>query len=107
MFLAISEIAVAMNVASVRVKPSLSASSRPAWRATTVSASDVSRTSISSPTAVARSALEELEASLEVKRRIDRIQAQAEPGHSHGNLGPDPHHDRLCSTELVRTGDGA
>src|SRR5438045_8431971 len=110
MFLAISEIAVAMSVCSVLEKPQPAASSRPFCRATTTSISRTIGTRCSagiirfprfSPT------LQDLEPLLEIERGRDALERQSELHHGERHLGLDTDDDGIGSAELGRVGDSA
>src|SRR5512143_352731 len=111
MFRATSEMAVAMSVCSVFERPLAAASSRPFWRAVTMSPSCSMGTSVSpkpSP-AIARAPLEllvhERHAQLEVERGRYALQRQAELDHREGHVGLDPDHDRLRAAQPRSVGD--
>src|SRR5438477_12266804 len=98
MLRATSEMAVAMNVRSVREKPIRSASSRPFCRATTMSLSVVIGMTRSSATAVAAPhpgpLVQEREALFEVQGGVHVLQAHPELDHGESHLALDPHDDR-------------
>src|ERR1700704_3546016 len=112
MFRASSEIAVAMSAESVEPNPSAFASSRPFWRATTMSISELIRTCIScvidsafDVTASGRSALpgdseiEELEPFLEVQRGGHAFERQAELCHGEHDVWLDADDHRLRAAQ--------
>src|SRR5437660_430654 len=109
MLRATSEMAVAMNVRSVREKPIRSASSRPFWRATTMSASVVIGMTSSSATAVAAPhpgpLVQEREALLEVQGGMYVLEAHAQLDHGERHLGLDPHDDRDRASKVGHVGD--
>src|ERR671936_416614 len=80
---AISEIAVAMSVASVRENPSCVASARPSARAGTRSESEPIGTRISSPIlgVPLHSPIEHRERLVEVERGMERLEVQVELHH--------------------------
>src|SRR5437762_2049174 len=104
-----SEMAVAMKVRSVRVKPIRSASSRPFCRATTMSLSVVIGMTSSSATAVAAPhpgpLVQEGEALLKIQCGVDVLQAHPELDHGEGHLRLDPHDDRDRAPEVRHVGD--
>src|SRR5688500_7719012 len=106
MFRAISEIAVATNVASVRVRPMRNAASRPRWRATTVSASDLISTRISASSGRS-SPVEEFKARFEIESCVNSVQPKAELAHGGGNVGLDPDDDGLGAAQAVCPCHGA
>src|SRR5512144_875730 len=97
-----SEIAVATSVCSVRDSPRAAASSRPFWRAVTMSASPSIGTWVSTPIAAPprRLAAREREPLLEVERRRDAVEREAELHHRERDLGLDPHHHRPRAAQL-------
>src|SRR3990172_4124052 len=107
MFLATSEIAVAMRVCSVVDSPLAAASSRPFWRAVTMSPSCSMGTDVSWAMAAApwQPLTHEGEALLEVERGRHALQRQAELDHGEGDVGLDAHHDRLRAAQPRRVGD--
>src|SRR5262245_28741440 len=119
MLRASSEIAVAITVWSLREKPRPAASSRPRWRADTMSAADAIRTTISPAdsargcrslamrTGGLRLPVEISQPLLEVEGRGDVAEGQAELDHREGDLRLDPHDDRLRSPQADHVGDGA
>src|ERR1700704_5505134 len=93
MLRAISEIAVAMIVRSVPANPICEASSRPFMRAVTTSPSRAIGTQVSSGATVAapaRSAREQFHALLEIERRGNIVQCQAQLHHGECDVGLDP-----------------
>src|SRR3954465_15574535 len=101
---AISEMAVAMSVCSVREKPVDAASSRPFWRALTMSCSLSigTRSSVGMTTASLPDLAQEQDALLEVERRIDAIEREAELHHGKGDVRLYPHDDRVGAAKLRR-----
>src|SRR3989441_7395803 len=105
MFRASSEIAVATTARSVEGNPHWDASSRPFWRAETMSTSR----SIDTRTSSAMSAnlmpgalplpVKVGETFLEVERRRDPLQREPQLDHREGDLRLDPHDDGLRSTQ--------
>src|ERR671932_2235453 len=92
MFRAISEIAVAINVASVRVKPSRSASVRASARAGTRSASEAMRTRTSSPAIPAVplcELVEHCDRLVEVEGSAKRLEVEVEVHHCDRDVGLD------------------
>src|ERR1051325_987432 len=90
MLRATSEIAVAMRVASLAGKPAWVASSRPFCRAATMSASWSIPTRVSACTATSRQrGSQNREAVLEIERRVDPVEPEAELHHGGGDLGVD------------------
>src|SRR5579862_3418762 len=106
MFRATSEIAVAIKVRSVPLNPMFRASSRPFWRATTMSESCRIGTRISLATAAApRCRLPQaVQTFLEIKRRVDSFQGEPELDHREGHVRLDADHDRSRPPELDRVG---
>src|SRR5438093_5885953 len=101
MLRASSEMAVAIRVASVPENPSSVASSRPICRACTRSASEPMAISASSTGAIdIPSPVENVQALLQVQRRVDPFQAQPELHDGEGDLGPDPHDDGVRPPKL-------
>src|SRR6266581_985350 len=102
MLRATSEMAVAMKVRSVRVKPSRSASSRPFCRASTMSVSAAIGMTTSSATAVAAPhsgpLVQKGEALFEVQGSVDILEAHPELDHGERHFGLDPHDDRGRAT---------
>src|SRR5690242_15229128 len=88
MFLATSEIAVAMRVRSVALKPTCAAISRPFWRAVTMSESCPMGTRISLDTAFPprRRLLEQFQSLFQVERRLDPLEREAELDHGEGHV---------------------
>src|SRR5215211_6926008 len=91
MLRAISEIAVAMSVASVREKPSLVASARPCARASMMCSSESIGTCTASSTVmrVLHQSVEHLETLLEVQGRVHGLEVELELHHRHRNVGLD------------------
>src|SRR3954471_18562069 len=91
----ISDIAVAIRVASVREKPSRPASARPSPRATTMSASTAIGTVTSSAIAAVppRVAVEQGQRLLQVERRLQRLEVEAELDHGHRDVRLDADDD--------------
>src|SRR3981081_871644 len=108
MLRATSEMAVAMKVRSVLENPSFSASSRPFWRASTISVSAAMGIRASPSTAVAaprpRPLVQVGEALLAVQGGVDVLQAHTELDHGEGNLGLDPHDDRDRPSQVGHMG---
>src|SRR5436309_2792528 len=92
MLRAISEIASAISVWSVLVNPTLAASSRAFWRAVTISVSCAIAICASSTTVTAqpRDAPQMSHAFLEVERRGDAVERQAQLYHRERDIGLDP-----------------
>src|SRR5919199_6835080 len=91
MLRAISEIAVAMSVPSVREKPSLVARARASARAGTRSSPDPISTRTSSATLVVPPcpAVQERERLGQVERGVEGVQVKVELDHRDGHLGLD------------------
>src|SRR3954471_23289677 len=91
----ISDIAVAIKGASVREKPSRPASARPSPRATTMSASTAIGTVTSSAIAAVppRVAVEQGQRLLQVERRLQRLEVEAELHHRNRDVGLDADDD--------------
>src|SRR5262249_47955853 len=101
MLRATSEIAVAMRVASLAGNPARVASSRPFWRAATMSASSSMPTRVSADTTTSRErGGEDREAILEVERRVDAVESETELDHGGGDLGLDARDHRLRAAQL-------
>src|SRR5215217_4320457 len=92
----ISEIAVAMRVASVRENPRRVASARASARAATRSASAlISTTTSSSICRLCPEPVEDGEGLVEIEGRSERCKVEVEMGHRDRNIGLDPDNDRL------------
>src|ERR1700716_3399560 len=102
MLRAISEIASAIIVWSMLENPVAAASSRPFWRAVTMSVSRSIETHISTGTmtALPRDFAEVREALLKVEGRCHALQRQTELDHREGDVGLDTDHDRAGTTKL-------
>src|SRR6059036_3152023 len=102
MLRAISEIAAEITVASPCEKPISSASARPSWRAATMSRSASIAMRRLAPTGPARRCMliQEQEAFLEIERRRDGGEREAELHHRERHLGLDPDDHRLRTAEL-------
>src|ERR671930_1407571 len=109
MLRAISEIAVAIRVASVREKPSSVASARPCARAGTMSESETIGTRISSPILgiPPRPSVEHRERLVEIERRVKRLEVQVELHHRDRDVGLDPDDHGLCAAQPRGDGDRA
>src|SRR6266702_1035803 len=109
MLRATSEMAVATSVCSVIERPLAAASSRPFWRAVTMSPSCSMATLVSPAMApVPRGAfIHQQETLLQVERRRDPVELQPELHHGEGDLGLDPHHHGTGAPKLGRVGDAA
>src|ERR671934_1178557 len=108
MFRAISEIAVATSVASVRVKPSSRASARPCARAGTMSTSDSSGTRISFAIVVPSARpVEKRERLVEVEGRMEGFEVEIELRHGDRDVRLDSDDERLCASKPGGDGDGA
>src|ERR671915_514697 len=95
MFLAISEIAVAISVASVRENPSSAASARPRARAVTRSPSEpIATRTPSSAILFPLSDPEQSERFVEVERGLERLQVEVELHHGDRDVGLDADDDR-------------
>src|SRR5919202_5076914 len=107
MLRAISEIAVAMSVASVREKPSFVARARPSARAGTMSESEVMGTRISSPIpgVPPRPSVEHRERLVEIEHRVERLEVQVELHHRDRDVGLDPDDHGLRPAEPGGDGD--
>src|SRR5919201_4639894 len=95
MFRAISEIAVATRVASVREKPSFVASILPCARAGTMSASEAIGTRISSSIlgVPLSPSVEHPERFVEIERRVERLEVEVELHHRDRDVRLDPDDD--------------
>src|SRR5688572_23739098 len=98
MLRASSEIAVATSVASLAEKPSCSAKMRPCRRAVTTSMSAATATVTSSsgltaPLFISGFAFEVAEALLEIQRRRDLFQGDAQLNHRESDFGLDADND--------------
>src|SRR3990172_1286181 len=109
MFLATSEMAVAISVCSVLDRPLSAASSRPFWRAVTMSVSWSIGTWVSPGIASTPSDHHtgERQALLEIEGGVHAIEGQPELDHGEGDVGLDPNHHRPRAPELRRLGDPA
>src|ERR1041385_9042183 len=107
MLRAISEIAVAMSVESVREKPSFAASSRPWARAGTMSESESIGTRTSSPIlgGPPRPSVEHREGLVEIERGVERLEVQVELHHRDRNVGLDADDQGLCAAQPCAYGD--
>src|SRR2546425_6741791 len=107
MLRATSEMAVAISVCSVLPNPLAAASSRPFWRATTMSVSHSTGTRTSSGMVAAPLApcAQELEAFLQIQRGGHALEREAELHHGKCHLGLDPHHHRLGAAQPGGVGD--
>src|SRR5919106_2829303 len=99
MFLATSEIAVAISARSGESNPSRAPNSRPARRAVTISTSERIGTRVSSAT-------QQLQSLFQIQRGVDVGERDAELHHGEGHLGLDPHQHRGRPAEPQRCGDG-
>src|SRR5439155_24576950 len=110
MLRATSEIAVAIMVTSVSEKVRRVASSRPAWRAVTMSSALSIRTTVSSAvmrTSARVTATEEVEALFEVERGVDVFERHAQLHHRERDLGLDADHHRLGAPQIGHVRDRA
>src|ERR1700758_1132166 len=110
MFLAISEMAVAISVSSLSEKRSDRAIVLPCWRASMMSTSLLMGTTFSFVMTVAVGSARlahQREALLEVERRRRALQLQAELDHGEGHVGLDADDDRPRAQKLRRLGDAA
>src|ERR671916_124331 len=107
MFRPISEIAVAINVASVCENPRSSASARPLARAMTRSSSVARGNPTSSAIAdtYRGHAVEQRDRLVEVEGGGQRLQVEVEVDHRNGNVGTNADDDRRSAPELRRYGD--
>src|SRR2546430_14046794 len=105
MFLANSEMAVATTARSVEGKPQCDASSRPFWRAETMSASESLGTRTSSAMSAnlmvlaLRLAVKVREALFQVQRGRPTLEREPQPDHREVHLRLDTHGDRLRATQ--------
>src|SRR5579859_7512792 len=103
MLRAISEMAVAMMVRSLPVKPMRDARSRPFWRAAMMSPSWEMCTSVSSCAtlrAFAHAAGQELQALLQIERSGDVLEREAELDHRDRHIGQNPDDDHFGAPQL-------
>src|SRR5439155_25519517 len=114
MFRASSEMAVATTARSVEGRPHCDASSRPFWRADTMSTSRSMATRTSSAMSANLMMLGTLplavkvrEAFFQIERGRDAFQREPQLDHREGHLRLDPHDDGLRSAELDHVGDVA
>src|ERR1700682_4244906 len=114
MFLAISEIAVAIIVTSVSEKPSCRASSCPAWRAATMSSELLTSTTKSVGTVTPDRRLARIQLPIqqrkpffEVQRCVHVVEHQAELDHCEGHLGLQPDDHGVRATQPSHVGDRA
>src|SRR5438477_7503154 len=103
MFLATSEIAVAMATTSAMRNPRSVASRRPPTRAETTPASP--RTSMTVLAGVTIRVPERLQGAVHVPRRRDAGEVQPELDHGVGDLGRDARHDAVDTAEPHRLRD--
>src|SRR6059058_4614585 len=114
MFRASSEMAVATTARSVEGRPQCEASSRPFWRADTMSTSRSMATRTSSAMSANLMMLGTLplavkvrKAFFQIERGRDAFQREPQLDHREGHLRLDPHDDGLRSAELDHVGDVA
>src|SRR5712691_3357174 len=113
MFLANSEMAVATTARSVEGKPQCDASSRPFWRAETMSASEFICTRTSSAMSAnlmvvaLHLAVKVREALLQVQRGRHALQREPQLDHRERHLRLDPHDDGLRAAQPDHVGDVA
>src|SRR3989442_7578458 len=113
MFRASSEMAVATTARSVERNPHCDASSRPFWRAITMSASRSMGTRTSSAMSADLTfralalAVEVRQALFQVQRGRDPLERKAQFDHGEGHLRLDPHDDGLRPAEPDHVGDVA
>src|SRR5829696_2347501 len=107
MFRAISEIAVAINVASVRLNPSWSASARAWARAETRSSSAPTRTSSGIRWPSLDEAVEGPDSVVQIECGPQRLEVEAELDHRDRHVGLDADDHRLGSPHERRLGDRA
>src|SRR3990172_9037813 len=109
MLRATSEIAVATSVCSVTESPLAAASSRPFWRAVTMSPSCSIGTLVSPGIAPAPrgASIHEREALLEIQGRRHALERQPQLHHGEGDVGLDPHHHRTRAPQPGRLRDAA
>src|SRR5258708_16703076 len=114
MFLAISEIAVAIIVTSVSEKPSCRASSCPAWRAATMSSELLTSTTKSVGTVAPDRRLARVQLPIqqrkpffEVQRRLHVVEHQAELDHGEGHLRLQADDHRIRAAQPRHVGDRA
>src|SRR5690348_2538534 len=100
MLRAISEMAVAITIRSTPAKPSCSASSRPCWRAATMSRSCSTRITASPSRTNARTDAKVREPLLQVESRRRVAEREAELDHRESHVGLDADDDRLCPLQL-------
>src|SRR5258708_1095340 len=103
MLRAISEMAAATRVTSAPEKPRPSASSRPCWRAVTISMVDRTSTRLSlfgGLCMLLGLLVQERQSLLEVEGCADPFQGQAQLHHSKSHFGLDAHDHRLGAAEL-------
>src|ERR1700681_2367686 len=112
MFLAISEIAVAIIVTSVSEKPSCRASSCPAWRAATMSSELLTSTTKSVGTVTPDRRLTRFQLPIqqrktffEVQRRVHVVEHQPELDHREGHLRLQPDDHRIRAPQPGHVGD--
>src|SRR6266700_1218876 len=108
MFRATSDIAVVISTRSPIWKPSSSASMRPRTLAVITSWPVSTLTIVLSGIGAALgSPSQQVQRVVEVERRVDVRQVEAEPHHGVGDLGSDAHDHRLDPAQAYRLRDGA
>src|SRR5215218_5808758 len=109
MLRAISEMAVAISVASVRENPSSAASARPSARAGTTSSSQAMAIVISpfDDMPIPHPLVEERESLLEIEGRLDWVEVELELDHRHRHVGLDADDDGVGAAELCGQRDCA
>src|ERR1041385_1689148 len=108
MFRATSEMAVAITVRSDPSKPSCRASSRPFWRAITMSTVEriMTRISFSMLQGSFREMVQESQSLFQVEGRADAFQQQSQLHHGEGDVGLDADDDGLRPAQFEHVGDG-
>src|SRR5258706_1479535 len=110
MLRAASEMAVAIKACSLLEKPISTASARPCWRAVTISASALIRTTVSTlrmPVLNLRLLIQIDQTFFEVKGSCFILQCHAKLNHGKGNLGLNPHNNSLCAAQFQHLHHGA
>src|SRR5919204_838262 len=105
MFRAISEMAVAISVASVREKPRWSASARPSARAGSMSESAAIGTRISVSIAAPRPVVEQGKPFFEVESGAEWLEVHVELHHRDRDVRADADDHRLGAAQLRRQRD--
>src|SRR6266446_4745476 len=109
MLRATSEMAAAMSVASAPSKPISVARERPFWRAVTMSRADMigTRVSFAITKVPLQLPVQISQAFLQVQRRANPLEGQAQLHHGKGHVGLNAHDDRLSPAQPKHVRNGA